>query len=84
MNQRSPVADAQALVLPLTSYIGEILVQEKSLQWDKPSHLTYGILLLKKNQSLDLAARLQEGLVGTDYGLPEVKWVFETIMGELD
>ena len=76
--------DAQALVLPLTSYIGEILVQEKSLQWDKPSHLTYGILLLKKNQSLDLAARLQEGLVGTDYGLPEVKWVFETIMGELD
>ena len=72
------------LVLPFTSYIGEILIKEKSLKWFKPDKYEYPILIDSKNQQYDLLWKLQEGLVDTDYGLPEVKWVFETFMQEIN
>jgi hypothetical protein len=71
------------IVLPFTSYIGEILVKEKSMKWQIPEKYEYPILISEEDEKLDLLWRLQEGLVGTDYGLPEITWVFKTIMKEL-
>ncbi|MEM9920907.1 MAG: hypothetical protein AAF990_22600 [Bacteroidota bacterium] len=71
------------LVLPFTSYVGEILLREKSLQWYKSEAYDYCLLKSDGGQEIDLLRELQKGLVDTDFGLPEVKWVFETVLKEI-
>lgn len=76
--------DTYSLVLPMTSYLGEVLVKEQSLKWKRSPNGDYCILQQTNSlKTIDLLQKLQGSLVDTDFGLPEVKWVYETIIKDL-
>lgn len=72
------------VVLALCSYVGEVLVKEKSLKWQKASNDRYHDLITTEGEKLELYWKLQQSLLGEDYGIPEVKWVFDTLLEEID